>query len=89
MTDSIAWYDARADALAARYEAVAPEQVHDWLLDLLPSKAAAILDVGAGSGRDAAWLASQGHDVVAVEPSSGMRKGATKFQASYYAPSCT
>ena len=81
MTDSIAWYDAHADALAARYEAVAPEQVHDWLQDLLPSKAAAVLDVGAGSGRDAAWLASQGHDVVAVEPSSGMRKGARKRHA--------
>jgi SAM-dependent methyltransferase len=78
VTDPIAWYDARADALAARYEAVAPEQVHDWLQDLLPSKAAAVLDVGAGSGRDAAWLASEGYDVVAVEPSGRMRTAARR-----------
>ena len=30
-------------------------------------------DVGAGSGRDAAWLASLGYEVVAVEPAAGMR----------------
>src|SRR5690606_22691127 len=27
------------------------------------------LDIGAGSGRDSAWFAQQGYDVVAVEPS--------------------
>lgn len=32
-----------------------------------------ILDVGAGTGRDAAILASLGHDVRAVEPSSELR----------------
>jgi hypothetical protein len=32
------------------------------------------LDVGAGSGRDAAWLDSLEHDVVAVEPAAGMRR---------------
>lgn len=31
------------------------------------------LDVGAGSGRDAAWLASLGYEVVAAEPAAGMR----------------
>ena len=31
-----------------------------------------MLDVGAGSGRDAAWLADAGHEVVAVEPSATM-----------------
>jgi 2-polyprenyl-3-methyl-5-hydroxy-6-metoxy-1,4-benzoquinol methylase len=40
---------------------------------LLPAAPALILDVGAGTGRDAAWLAQLGHDVVAVEPSAAMR----------------
>jgi SAM-dependent methyltransferase len=31
-------------------------------------------DIGAGSGRDANWLAAKGWDVIAVEPSSGMRE---------------
>lgn len=73
MADEIAWYDAHAEPLADRYESVAPERVHGWLKDLLPSQPATILDVGAGSGRDAAWLAGRGHAVVAVEPSSKFR----------------
>ena len=73
MSDEIAWYDAHAETLADRYEAVSPERLHGWLADLLPSQPAAILDVGAGSGRDAAWLAYKGHEVVAVEPSSRFR----------------
>ena len=48
-------------------------QVHAWLDGMLPPAPALVLDVGAGSGRDAAWLARLGHDVVAVEPSAAMR----------------
>lgn len=59
---------------AARYESVDASRVNDWLREFLPSKPAAVLDVGAGSGRDAAWLASLGHDVVAVEPHRIMRE---------------
>ena len=73
MADSSDWYDANADAAAARYEGVSPERLHGWLADLLPAVPAAALDVGAGSGRDAAWLSSRGYDVVAVEPSPRMR----------------
>ena len=73
MADPIAWYDANADAAAAQYEGVPPERLHDWLADLLPAAPAAALDVGAGSGRDAAWLSARGYDVVAIEPSTRMR----------------
>ena len=59
---------------AARYESVDAARVNGWLRDFLPSAPAAVLDVGAGSGRDAAWLASLGHDVVAVEPDRFMRE---------------
>lgn len=74
MVDADPWYDDNAATVAERYEAVAPESLHDWLIDLLPSQPAAILDVGAGSGRDAAWLLNRGYDVVAVEPSSQMQE---------------
>ena len=73
MADPIAWYDAHADGLSDRYEAVLPERVHGWLKDLLPSTSATVLDVGAASGRDAAWLSRKGYDIVAVEPSSRFR----------------
>ena len=65
--------DVEAMEAAARYETVSAEHVNDWLIDLLPEDKACILDVGSGSGRDAAWLASIGHDVIAVEPNHTMR----------------
>ncbi|MCY4057259.1 MAG: class I SAM-dependent methyltransferase [Gammaproteobacteria bacterium] len=65
--------DVEAREAAARYETVSAEHVNDWLIDLLRDDKACILDVGSGSGRDAAWLASIGHDVIAVEPNPTMR----------------
>ena len=59
--------------LADSYEAVTPERLHGWLDGLLLDTGSLMLDVGAGSGRDAAWLAGLGHDVVAVEPSPALR----------------
>jgi SAM-dependent methyltransferase len=41
-----------------------------------------VLDVGAGSGRDAAWFAANGYDVVAVEPSDAMLAHARKLHPS-------
>jgi SAM-dependent methyltransferase len=61
------WYEDNAASVVPVYEAIDPAALHGWLPDLLP---ATILDVGAGSGRDAAWLASLGHEVVASEPST-------------------
>ena len=60
MSDAIHWYNANAADLSRRYESVAAETVHGWLVDLLPAAPALVLDVGAGTGRDAAWLASRG-----------------------------
>ncbi|MGI4795497.1 MAG: class I SAM-dependent methyltransferase [Janthinobacterium lividum] len=71
--DPAAWYDARAAMLADSYEAIAPERLHGWLDGLLLDTRSLVLDVGAGSGRDAAWLAGLGHDVAAVEPSPARR----------------
>ncbi len=76
MADHIGWYNANVKMVFARYEQLSGDCVHSWLLDLLPQPPATVLDVGAGSGRDAAWLSSRGHDVVAVEPAAAMRKAA-------------
>ena len=62
--------DVEAREAAARYEIVSAEHVNDWLIELLPDDKACILDVGSGSGRDAGWLASLEHEVIAVEPKS-------------------
>ena len=82
MADGWLAYDgAAALDLAERYESVRAEDVHSWILDLFPAKPGAVLDVGAGSGRDAAWLAGQGYDVVAVEPSAAMLAEARRRHA--------
>lgn len=43
--------------LAGQYESIAFEGLYADVLDVLPSAPSAVLDVdvGAGSGRDAAW----------------------------------
>ena len=53
--------------------------VQAGLLEFVPrGRDLLALDVGAGSGRDAAWLASLGYEVVAAEPAAGMRREASK-----------
>lgn len=69
---AIPHYEQHAARLVEQYESLSFEAVHASLLELLPPAGAAVLDVGAGSGRDAAWLAAHGYDVVAVEPSAAM-----------------
>ena len=73
MTNVIAWYDAHAEDVATQYEDVSSEAVHGCLTDLLPASSAALLDIGAGSGRDAAWLVDKGYEVFPAEPSSKIR----------------
>lgn len=82
LEETIAWYNANAATLVKTYERLPPEQVHGWLIDLLPTPGAVVLDVGSGSGRDAAWLASHGHTVVAVEPAREMRESAIRIHAN-------
>jgi SAM-dependent methyltransferase len=70
---SLGWYDENAPALAEDYEALDPTVVQAWLVGMLPRAPVLVLDIGAGTGRDAAWLAGLGHDVIAEEPLTAMR----------------
>ena len=79
LTDPIVWYERHAKQVAGRYEALPPERLYDWLDGLLPAVPALVLDIGAGTGRDAAWFVGLGHDVVAVEPAAAMRAEATRL----------
>jgi SAM-dependent methyltransferase len=74
----IGYEGATGRELAAQYETADPAQVHQSVIAHLPAAPAAILDIGAGSGRDAAWLAALGHTVLAVEPSATMREEAQR-----------
>lgn len=57
-------------------------EVHAPVLHLFPTAPSEILDVGAGSGRDAAHLAALGHQVMAVEPVDAFRAHAAATYAS-------
>lgn len=76
---SNAGYAEEAEKCLERYEARRSEDMHaDWL-HLFPTAPSKILDVGAGTGRDAGWLAGLGHQVIAVEPTEELRVPAQKL----------
>jgi len=78
MSENIAYYSKHAESLAENYNRVPFESVHkDWL-HALPEQGM-VLDVGAGSGRDARYLAARGLNVVAVEPAHGIREVAQQY----------
>ncbi|MFG2007388.1 class I SAM-dependent methyltransferase [Spirillospora sp. NPDC048911] len=66
-------YGEDADVLARQYESLEFADVHAAVLHLFPAKPALVLDIGAGTGRDAAALSRLGHRVVAVEPTAELR----------------
>ena len=68
-------------ARADKYETLSAEELLKPLVKLLPSGRIAILDIGAGSGRDAAWLAGKQRTIVAVEPSPTMLAQAQRRHA--------
>lgn len=75
-------YAENAAELIERYESLPFAYKHEAVLHLLPSAPSKALDVGAGTGADAAWLAAQGHRVVAVEPTEALREYGLKRHAS-------
>jgi SAM-dependent methyltransferase len=66
-------YGETAAKLVGPYETIAFEDVHADVLHLFPAPPRRVIDIGAGTGRDAAALARLGHDVTAVEPTSELR----------------
>jgi SAM-dependent methyltransferase len=75
-------YADEADALVRQYESLSFADVHRHVLHLLPQPPAHVLDIGAGTGRDAAGLADLGHLVTAVEPTTALRLRAQHLHPS-------
>jgi SAM-dependent methyltransferase len=71
--DGTAGYAEAADVLAVQYESITFQQAHAHWLHLFPEPPARVLDVGAGTGRDAAALAKRRYTVTAAEPTSALR----------------
>lgn len=82
-------FDARRvafGAYAAIYDQVRPEWPSRTVAWMLGSPAAArvcrVVDLGAGTGKGTRAIARLGHDVIAVEPSVGMRQALTASLAT-------
>ena len=69
-------YAEEAPELLERYESISFADAHRLVMHLLPTAPSRVLDIGAGTGRDAAGFAALGHSVVAVEPTGELRRGA-------------
>ena len=67
-------YGEKSASLIERYEELPFPYKHEPVMHLLPSSPVPVLDIGAGTGADAKWLAERGHRVVAVEPTSAFRE---------------
>ena len=75
-------YEEEAERLLVEYERLSFEQAHKHVIGYFPQYPATILDIGSGTGRDAAYLADQNHQVVAVEPTDALREGGKKLHGS-------
>ena len=75
-------YADEAPELLKRYESISFADAHAPILQLIPPAPCRALDIGAGTGRDAAGLLALGHSVVAVEPTEELRRGAMLLHPS-------
>jgi SAM-dependent methyltransferase len=75
-------YAEEAPELLKRYESISFAEAQRAVLHLIPKDPCRVLDIGAGTGRDAAGFAAMGHRVVAVEPTEEMRRGAMVLHPS-------
>ena len=71
---ALSGYAADAAGLIPNWLKLDSAEVHAPVLHLFPTKPSRILDIGAGIGSDAAWLAGQGHSVLAIEPVDALRE---------------
>ncbi len=75
-------YSEQADKLIPAYESVSFEKIYQQVGHLFPKSPADVLDIGSGTGRDAAQFAKMGHRVVAVEPTDVLREYAIAHHTS-------
>jgi 2-polyprenyl-3-methyl-5-hydroxy-6-metoxy-1,4-benzoquinol methylase len=75
-------YADEAPELLKRYESISFADAHRLVMHLIPTAPSRVLDIGSGTGRDAAGFAALGHSVVAVEPTEELRRGAMLLHPS-------
>lgn len=82
MSINTSFYNKNAAQLATKYDSLEFENVHCSWRRYWPCRDAKVLDIGAGSGRDARWFVEQGCSVIAVEPANEFRQLGTSNSSS-------
>ena len=75
-------YALDAERLLESFEEISSGEVYAQVAHLLPALPSRFADIGAGTGRDAAWFAAQGHSVLAVEPTKFFRNAGMALHPS-------
>ena len=72
-------YGETAAERVKQYESIPFAHVHRHMMHLFPTTPSHVIDIGAGTGRDAAGFAELGHAVTAVEPTPELRAEAERL----------
>jgi SAM-dependent methyltransferase len=75
-------YADEAEALVEQYESISFAEVQRDVLHLIPRGPCRVLEIGSGTGRDAAGFAALGHSVLAVVPTEALRSRAMALHPS-------
>ena len=78
MARTVEYYEENADELSRRYESAALDSLHRLLNETFRPDTK-LLEIGCGSGRDAARLTAAGYDVIATDGSQNLLREAKKL----------
>ncbi len=68
--------------IVSRFESISSDKLYRPVQSVMPEQPGSVLDIGAGTGRDAAWFAGKGSRVLAVEPVSTLREAGAALHRS-------
>lgn len=74
---TITTYSSHAEEISNLHESLIPQRLYQFVLECF-SPNGKTLDIGCGSGRDTAWLAKNGFEVMGIDASVGMLEEARK-----------
>jgi len=72
-------YKSNHKRLIKTFETIDSSVLLSYVIGFFPDSPSFIADIGAGTGRESAWFASQGHKVLAVEPVDEFRTAGRKL----------
>jgi cyclopropane fatty-acyl-phospholipid synthase-like methyltransferase len=78
MHKTLSYYEENARQLSERYESANVDHIHSLLLDTFPNTSH-LLEIGCGSGRDAAFMIKNGYSILATDGSEEMIETAKQY----------